>query len=170
MVCLSIFSLGFTSALTASIGNARAVIYPELKAFGTTDIDRTIKVINTNNVSVNVSIYVPTEFQNIAEVKDKSFILAPKEEKDAKYTIHLTEAGDYDIKFNVVFSEPGKDGGLVLTSTLVILATKDGVLGSGEENSPLMIMLISTAILLAILVIVGFLYLRRKKKKVGGMK
>lgn len=131
---LVVLIIGNVSAITAKIGNARVVLYPELNKIGKTTIDRTIKVINDNDVVVNVTLHVSQELKDIVKIIDKELILQPDEERDAKFQIILSKEGKYDGTINVLFTEFGGKEGVVLASRLIIYASKGGSNGNIDNE------------------------------------
>jgi len=181
------------SAITGKIGNARVVLYPEVESGGTS-IDRTILVINDNDVEVNVSLQA-AEGSSLIEIIDKNFVLQPGEQTEARFRINIKKAGDYEQKINVLFAPfSGNGAGIALSSTMIIHAkgasddsdNTDNIdnidngddnsltgntvsLGnfvSDEKNKGLIIASVSTLVLLALLIIL--LVLSRKNKEKAG--
>ena len=172
-----------TSAITGKIGNARAVLYPEVESGGTS-IDRTILVINDNDVEVNVSLQA-AEGSSLIEIIDKNFVLQPGEQREARFKINLKKAGDYEQRINVLFAPfTGKGAGIALSSTIIIHAkgvsddsdvvdnsdNGDSVTGnivglgdfvSNKDNRGMIIASVSTLVLLALLIVL--LILSKKK-------
>jgi hypothetical protein len=93
--------------LTASIGNARMVLYPEIEAGKTTTLNKTIYVNNMNNESVKINIYTEGNFSNYIEVLDESFILDINESKEARFLVSVNEPGRIDGKILVQFNSLG---------------------------------------------------------------
>ena len=187
LIGLVIINILSVSAITGSIGNAKMVLYPEVNGFTITTIEKTILVKNMNNVSVNISLKIDENSSKFIEVIDKEFVLGPNTEKKAQFTIKVKKEGRYEGKINVFFSPiEGKEAGVVLPSTIVVIASKDqGVNGDNENSnetdnsnnpitgnlignskiSPVMIIsFISTLILLIVLVFLIY-FVKSKKKK-----
>lgn len=121
----------FAFALTGSIGNARAVLEADVGD----DIDRTIRVINNNNVSVRIEIFSSGDLEKDIEIIDNNFTLAPGEEKKARFTIHVSKAGTTESNINVKFSPIEGGNGVGMSSTIIINAGKKGFFeGFGEEE------------------------------------
>jgi len=176
------------SAITGKIGNARVVLYPIVESGGTS-IDRTILVINDNDVEVNVSLQIG-ENSSLIEIIDKNFVLQPGEQTEARFKINLKKAGDYEQRINVLFAPfSGKGAGVALSSTIIIHATGEsdnsdivdnadngesvtgdavslGDFVSDEKNKWLIIASVSTLILLSLLIVLLFLS-RKNKAKAG---
>ena len=176
------------SAITGKIGNARVVLYPIVESGGTS-IDRTILVINDNDVEVNVSLQA-AEGSSLIEIIDKNFVLQPGEQREARFKINLKKAGDYEQRINVLFAPfSGKGAGVALSSTIIIHATGEsdnsdivdnadngesvtgdavslGDFVSDEKNKWLIIASVSTLILLSLLIVLLFLS-RKNKAKAG---
>jgi hypothetical protein len=133
-ILLVLSVLNFASAITGKIGNARAVLYPEVGFWGTS-IDRTIYIENVNNESVNVTLDAGNS--TILKLVEKNFILQPGESRNAAFKIKLKKPGEYTEKLNIFFTPLGKNSaGVALTSTYIIHAKKAGSdSGSGGDNS-----------------------------------
>ncbi len=120
------------SALTGKIGNARAVLYPEVGFWGVS-IDRTVYVENVNNEPVNITLSAGES--KILEIIDKSFILEPGESKDAKFIIKLKKPGNYTEKLNIFFTPlDGNSAGVVLSATYTIYAKDKGSSDSSDNS------------------------------------
>ena len=134
---ISVILCVYVSAITGSIGNARAILYPKVGFLGET-IERTILVSNKNNVSINVTLEASQNISNIIKLIDKEFTLAPGEEIDARFDIVLKKEGDYEGNIIVYFKNAEEKGaGVALSSTLIIRATKKGFWESDEEEVPI---------------------------------
>ena len=117
-------SVGFVSAITAKIGNARMVLYPEFEN-GKAIVEKSIKIINDNDVAVNVTLESDEALKDITEIIDENFILQPGEEKDAEFIITIEEEGNYDGRINIFFQEFGEKNGVALSSRVIIYASSD---------------------------------------------
>lgn len=122
-------------ALTAKIGNARAIVNGET---GDT-LERTIKVINDNNVSVLIELFASGNLSEDIKILDNNFTLAPGESKNARYEVYLREVGSTENHINVKFTAVGEKQGVGMTSTLII-NVKEGPgflenLFNGEDNN-----------------------------------
>jgi len=111
--------------LTASIGNARVILYPEIFSGYSTIVNRTILIINPNPIDVKINVSASEEIWQYVKVTDSSFVLKPNESKDASFVITLTEPGRYEGKILVTFL-PNTDeenvSGVGLASSLLIIA------------------------------------------------
>lgn len=126
--------VNFASAITGKIGNARAVLYPEVGLFGIT-IERTILVINDNDVPINIKLEADAN-SSFIKIVDKEFTLEPGEERDAAIEIKLKKAGNYEGRVNIFFTPlDGKGAGVVLSSTLIIHATSTNE-DTGNADDP----------------------------------
>lgn len=165
-------------ALTGSIGNGRAVIYPNLNE--SSSIDRTILVQNKNDVPVNIKIEADENSSEMLNIIDSAFVLQAGEEKDARFTVNIKEEGDYELRLNVFFVPiDGKGAGVALPATIVVHATgvavDKGVIGnavnsvvklfgkSTKGNGPVIIVTVSTLVLVIIFIVLVIL-LRKKKE------
>lgn len=188
-----VFLTSFVSALSAEIGNPRAIITTEVGFWGTT-IERTVLVKNNNDFPINVSLMTSDEnSSSMIELIDEEFVLAPGASKDARFNIKVKKAGDYDLKVNVVFSPPeGKGAGAILTSILIVHAKDSGegdTSDDGEDedteseedilddeneddggqsgiNAGIVAVSVSTLIL-ALILIALLIFMKKKDKKVN---
>ncbi len=110
--------------LTASIGNARMILYPEVVPGEPTTIEKTILVKNINNISVNINLEAFQNLEGITEILDPDFILEPSEEKNARFIVTIDEANRYEGNIAVSFTpadEP-QSSGVGLLSNIIIVA------------------------------------------------
>lgn len=114
-------------ALTASIGNAKMILRPEVLPGEETVIERSIKVNNVNDVPVDIELEAQGDLINIVEILDKSFTLQPGETKHANFIITLQYGGHYEGKIAVKFTPSEGGQGVGLSSSIIILA-------EGPEN------------------------------------
>jgi len=115
-----IFIIGLTEnglAITASIGNARAIVNQELKNVPTV-LERSIKVNNPNNETVKINITVAGDVKDLVEIIDKEFSLSPGDNKEARYKVMLKKPGNYEIRLIVVFTS-GSGQSVGLSSVLI---------------------------------------------------
>lgn len=114
------------SAITGSMGNARMVLYPEVDGSKEVKIEKTILVKNVNDVSINITLVLDPESEKFIQLTDKSFIMEPNTEKNARFTVKVKNEGSYEGKINVFFKPvEGKEAGVVLSSTIIVIAKKN---------------------------------------------
>lgn len=106
------------SAITGSIGNARMV----LKAQTGDKIEKYIKVINVNDVEVEIEVSASGELAKYIDIKDKKFILGAGEEKKAYFTINVAKAGKTESKINIKFTPIEGGNGVGLSSVVIVIA------------------------------------------------
>lgn len=111
-------------ALSASIGNARMILYPEIAPGETVTIERTILVRNINNVSVLIHLDPFEELENMTEILDNDFVLEPLQEKDARFRLTIEEPGRYEGSIAVSFApaEDPQGSGVGLLSNIIVIA------------------------------------------------
>jgi len=132
-----IISVSFTSAITGSIGNARMI----LNAQQGDVIEKTILVINVNDVAVDVGLSTSGDLADSIEILDKNFTLQPKEEKKARIEITVAKSGTTETSVNVQFTPVDGKNGVGLSSKIIVNA--EGTAGfwsflkkdSGNTNS-----------------------------------
>lgn len=109
-------------ALSASIGNAKAILRPEFAAGETHVIERTILVRNINDISVMINLEAKGDLLGMTEIIDEEFELLAGEEKDARFKITLEEHGTFEGDIAVSFTPlEGDDNGVGLLSNMIIL-------------------------------------------------
>lgn len=168
-------------ALNAKIGNGRVVLYPKVGDV----IERYVKVINANNISVNIELFSGGDLKDQIKIRENNFTLAPNEEKDAYYSIKITKEGKTESQINVKFLGVGEKNGIVLPATIIVVASKgngtiidipdnpdndfNGTNGNNgditDDNNkinPFIIGLVITAVVFVILLILLYFYSRNK--------
>ena len=134
-IMLLITGSAFISAITGSIGNGKMVLYPEVNGWTNTLIEKTILVNNVNDVPVNITLKLDSESSEFIDLIDKSFILEAGESKKAEIVIRVRKEGTYEGRVNVFFKPvEGKEAGVVLSSTIVVIASKDTGYEEEEEQ------------------------------------
>ena len=140
-------SVGAASAITGAMGNAKMVLYPEVNGFTYTEIEKSLLIKNVNDEPINITLQVDDETGEFIELIDESFILEPKTERKAQFTVKVKEEGTYKGKINVLFSSLGEQKtGVGLSSEVIVVAKKDqgsrvggedagGASGTGEEDT-----------------------------------
>ena len=91
ILLLLIVNVGFCSAITGAIGNAKMVLYPEVNGRTNTVIEKSILVKNPNDVVVNITLQLDPEAEKFIELVDKNFLLEPYSEKTAEFVIKVKE-------------------------------------------------------------------------------
>jgi hypothetical protein len=134
IILIVLLILPVANAITGSIGNAKAIIKTEVQEGKTTVIERTILVKNVNDVPLNITLETGDDLKNIVELIDSKFVLQPKEEKKARFNLNIERPGNYSGKISVFFTPQDKGNGVVLASSLVILAYGEG--NFPEEEQP----------------------------------
>lgn len=113
------------TALTASIGNGRMVLYPEVSDGQSVTIQRSILVKNNNDLPVIIHLDPDPLLKRITTVLDNDFTLDPGAQKEAQFVITLNSGGNYEGRMLVKFSpsDPAsKETPVGLTSTIIINA------------------------------------------------
>ena len=98
-----IICVNFASALSGSIGNARAIVRVDMETVPTV-VERTILINNVNDIPIKVTVEPEDSFKSLAVVIDEEFILQPDESIDAQYFISLKNPGDYSGKIHITFT------------------------------------------------------------------
>lgn len=123
-----LFSLVSVSALVGSIGNARVVLRADVGDV----IDRTIRVINDNPDSVDITISTSGDLKEGINIIDQNFILEPYEEKEARFTLEVIESGKTETRINVLFQGIDEEGQVGLSSKIIVITEEEE-----EDNPPL---------------------------------
>ena len=115
----------FASAITGSIGNAKAIVTVDLSKSNI--LERTVLVKNVNDFAINIKLEPAEDIEFITEIIEKEFVLGPNEEKKAAYKVTIPKEGIYNGNIVVFFSPPeGGGAGVVLQSNLIIKAVGEG--------------------------------------------
>ena len=169
-------------AITAKIGNARAILNGET---GDT-LERTIKVINDNDVDVRIELFAGGDLADDIKIIDNNFTLAPGEERNARFEIYLREPGKTESNINVKFTAVDDDQGVGLSSTLIVNTVEgpgffDNLFdGNDEEDNTVLtnsdsttsgekslgissgVLLIIVLLLILVALVVIFFYLKKR--------
>jgi hypothetical protein len=116
-------------ALSGKLGSARAVIHAEVTPDKPALMSRTLDVINSNDVPVNIKLEVSQNCTGIIKIDPKlgNFSLAAGETRTIPYTVKVTQPGTQECKINVYFKNADNKGaGVALSAVLVIVATGEG--------------------------------------------
>ncbi len=139
LLLLLLLVIPTTFGLAASIGNARAILRvegsPEEPAF----LNRTLQVMNTNDIPVKIIITPNSDIKKFIDIIDNDFELAPGEEKFARYTLTIDRGGKFDGKLNVAFIPANPMDGensAGLTAALIIVSDGPLINEPEEEETP----------------------------------
>jgi hypothetical protein len=127
-ILLMIILISNVFALTAKIGNARMVLRVDTGE----QIKRSIRVINDNDVSVEINLFASGDLKDDIEIIDNNFILQPGEEKRAYFTIDVKKSGTTESNINVKFI-PEQGNGAGISSTIIIIA-KGGIIDGNIDD------------------------------------
>jgi len=129
------------SALSATIGNAKMVLRPEITPGKTKVIQRSILIKNVNEYPVQVTLTVDPMLKEIITMPKSEYTLQADEQVDVPFTIRLNKEGLYDGKIYVLF-KPGAEGiadsPVGLTSHIVII-TKGYNASESTKNQTLLV-------------------------------
>jgi hypothetical protein len=117
-------------AITASIGNARMILRAEVGD----EIEKSIRVINDNDVAVDILLTVEGDLIDDIELVDEEFRLEPQEEKKAYFKIDVNTEGKTESTINVQFTPVDGKNGAGLSSTVIVIAVGEGELDEEEEE------------------------------------
>ncbi len=123
--------------ITAAIGNARVILEVEGSPENPAVIERTLKVINKNDVPVMIHLNPSDELRHFITIIDSEFELAPGETKDAAFILRIDRGGNFDTVLNVLFSpiDPeSKDADVGLSSRMIIKSIGPDIPFPEEEN------------------------------------
>jgi hypothetical protein len=120
LILVIILSINFISALSAKIGNGKVVLNAKVGDI----IEKSVKVINSNNVSVLIELSGGGDLEDQFKFKENNFTVAPNEETDAGYSLRVTKEGRSDSQINVKFTPIGGKNGIVLPASIIIFAAK----------------------------------------------
>jgi len=132
-----LINVTFISALTGSMGNAKMILRPEVNGFTTTTIEKSILTNNVNDIPINITLEIG-EGEDFLELIDEEYTLNPGENRKAEFLVKVRKEGTYNGKINVFFSPiEGKEPGVVLSSTIIVIAKKDqGYEEIDDETEP----------------------------------
>jgi hypothetical protein len=125
LLIVLVLAVPFSYSLTASIGNARMILKPEVPEGKIVTIDKSLLVRNVNNISVNVSLEPDERYKRIIALGEESLILSPGESGTVPFTITLKSGGNYEGKILVTFRPQmpmEKQVPVGLSSTIIIVA------------------------------------------------
>jgi len=115
------------SAITGSIGNGRMILRPDVGE----EVEKYVRVINTNDVGVEIEVFASGDLAEDIEVVDDSFYLAPGEEKKAYFIIDVKKGGKTESKINIKFTPTDGGNGVGLSSTVIVIAEGEDEEGFG---------------------------------------
>lgn len=122
---LCLLLIPYASAITGSIGNAKAIVTVDISKSNI--LERTVLVKNVNNISISVKLEAVDDLELITNIIDKEFELGAGEEKKARFKVTIPEKGTYNGNIVVFFNPPeGKGAGVVLQANLIIKAVGKG--------------------------------------------
>ena len=116
-IFLVILSISVASAITASIGNSRMVLYSNPGE----SVEKYILVKNVNDVDVTIELIPTGDLQDYITVKENNFTISAGDEKNAYFTIESPVAGQSESKMVVKFSAENESS-VGLSSTIIIFA------------------------------------------------
>ena len=123
---LIIFLIANVSAITASIGSARIVLYPTTWE----SVERSILVKNVNDVPVSINISVSGDLAGNVKLNENNFRLEAGDEKKVYFTIKADKEGQTETKINIGFN-PDVGKGIGLAATVIVIAAGNDV-SSGD--------------------------------------
>lgn len=158
------------SAIVGKIGNARMILNLEQGD----SLDKSILVINDNNLSLQIDLVAVGDNASIINIKDSNFVLNPGEQKNAGFTINApSSSGRYENRINVKFTPIGSnETGVGLSSQVILNVYDKGTYNpSNGSNGSILDNFNSTVLVLLgitiVLVVVAFILLYLAKKKKG---
>lgn len=92
-----------SAGLSASVGNGRMVLYPIMNPGKSTVMERSLRITNQNNFSVNVSLEAYGDIEDIIEFEESTFPLEAFEEKNAEFTLNVSEMKLYEGEIRIKF-------------------------------------------------------------------
>jgi hypothetical protein len=179
LIASVLFILPLSSAISASIGNSRMVLYPLVFSGEPTIMEKYIAVNNINDIDVKVELKPSEGFEDYVEIIDSNFVLKPEESKDARFNVKISEPGRYDGKIYVSFlpvEEQGNASGVGLASNIIII-TREGNETTQQDTNPtevnqnqsvennISVPLIIALVLVLTLIIISYQYIKKSRGK-----
>lgn len=90
--------------LTISYGEGKTTLKTVVPEGKVTEINRSIRIRNDNNITVKASLTPSKNLESIIQVKESQIILEPGEMAKANFTITLRSGGRYEGKILIKFS------------------------------------------------------------------
>ena len=150
------------------------------------EIEKYILVKNVNDIPLTIDLIAAGELADEVKLKENSFVLYPKEEKRAYFTITAAKSGTTETKINVKFT-PEEGNGIGLSSSIIIItpgedseedsedtenpSTDSPITGNAiSDNLPkisktTILIVLSAVLILALLALIIY-SINKKKKKV----
>ena len=128
VISLILFSV-IVSATTASIGNAKMILSLSPRE----TVERSILVRNVNDVPVTITLTPEGDLKDDIELEETEFVLSPREEKKAYFTIRAQNTGTTNSQINVLFTP--EDGNVVGLVSKIIVIVDGSDSDSGNENT-----------------------------------
>ncbi len=126
-----IISASFASAITATLGNSRMI----LRAEEGETVENFLRVINTNDIPVDIEITATGDLEKDFKLRDDKFSLAPKEEKRAYFTVKSKDEGSFQTKLNVLFRPAEGNAVGLLANVILIVGESDSDLDEEDLNT-----------------------------------
>ena len=183
VVSLLIFSVS-VSALAGKVGESEIVLEASIGE----SIEKTVRVINDNDLPLDISLFLSDNSDAGISIIDREFTLQPSEEKDARFTIDVKESGRTEGIINVRFrsQEPDIEDVGVSVKIVVTAFGEDNEVGtspntnsedgnsttesdsnSGKNPKGTAITILSITTLLLIFILMILLKISEKKKPKG---
>ncbi|MBS3088434.1 hypothetical protein J4402_01495 [Candidatus Pacearchaeota archaeon] len=124
LAIILILNITAAAAITGAIGNSRMVLRMEQGE----EIEKYVLVKNVNDIPLTIDLIITGDLADEVELEEESFVLQPKEEKKAYFTITAAKSGTTETKINVKFT-PEEGNGVGLSSSVIVITS-----GEGEEE------------------------------------
>lgn len=131
IVFVMLVSIGHGAALTASIGNSRAVVH----ASPGDTLNRMILIKNVNDVDVRIVLTSSGDLADGVTFSENNFTLKAKTDKEVKYAVKVAKGGTTETKLNVAFVPP-EGNGVGISATLIVVAGEDNEDIEDEPTTP----------------------------------
>ncbi len=142
IICIVSLLLPTVYALSASMGNAKAILRVNASPEDPAIIERTILVNNKNDIPIIINITPTKDFEKFVYIKDNGFIMQPGESRKARFTLTIDRGGKIEGRLNVAFipADPeARDSMVGLAASIIILSDGPIIEDPEEEfgNEPL---------------------------------
>ncbi|MAG07483.1 hypothetical protein CMI46_01560 [Candidatus Pacearchaeota archaeon] len=167
-----IFLISNVYAITGKIGNGKMIVTLEEGEV----LDRTIRVINDNDISLNITLFAAGDLVDDIEIIDESFVLAVGEEKRARFKLEAKEIGNYESRINVQFAPVEGGSGVGLSATVITKIVGEGSIPDGSDidddeeggsSSSILILGMSSVLLVVVLGLLLYSAKTKPLKKVS---
>lgn len=163
LVLISFLMVQSVSALIIYLRPPKMILRTNVTSGQTSIVEGFLVIKNPNNETINVTFQPKDDIKDITYMKQDTIVLEPNEEKNAEFSVGVSEPGTYSGKISVIYSSESSRA-VMLDAEVTVLAQEI----KSEENNIKFNPLLIIGFIFFFIIILVYWFFKRGRSQWGG--